>query len=87
MKATLQKWGNSQGIRIPKDLLDSMGISVGAEISIDISADRTSITLTPSGDRLPVRGRHRIGDLIAASSPDAFSGEVDWGESQGKETW
>ena len=26
MYATVQKWGNSQGIRIPKTLLDTLGI-------------------------------------------------------------
>ena len=26
MYATIQKWGNSQGLRIPKSLLDALGI-------------------------------------------------------------
>ena len=87
MKATLQKWGNSQGIRIPKDLLNTLGIEVGTELSIGLSDDKTSITLSPAKDCRPIRGRHRIEELIANSSPDAYAGEVDWGEPQGNEAW
>ena len=87
MKTTLQRWGNSQGIRIPKGIADSLGIAVGAELSVEVSSDRTRITVTPSRDTRPVRGRYRIEDLIAASAPGAFEGELDWGSSQGKEAW
>ena len=87
MRTTLQRWGNSQGIRIPKGIADSLGISVGAELTVEISDDRTSITVTPSRDTRPVQSRYRIEDLIAVSAPGAFTGETDWGDSQGKEVW
>ena len=87
MKTTLQQWGNSQGIRLPKGMVDALGIRVGAEMMVEVSQDRSSITLTPAIDTRPVRGRHRIEELIASSSPDAFDGELDWGSPQGKEAW
>lgn len=87
MNTTLQRWGNSQGVRIPKVLVESLGMDIGAELSIEVSADRSRITLSPAKDSRPVRGRHRIEDLVASSSPDAFDGESDWGEAQGKEVW
>jgi len=31
MLSKIQKWGNSQGIRIPKNLLENWGIPVGRE--------------------------------------------------------
>ena len=34
MITTISKWGNSQGVRIPNDILRSMGYSTGDEISI-----------------------------------------------------
>jgi len=87
MKTTLQRWGNSQGIRIPKSIVDSLGMDVGSEVVVEMSEDRAQITITPATDSRPVRGRHRIEDLIASSSPSAFDGEFDWGSPQGKEVW
>ena len=87
MNTTLQRWGNSQGVRIPKAIVESLGMQIGSELSIELSGDRSQITITPARDTRPVRGRHRIEDLVASSSPDAFDGEYDWGERQGKEVW
>jgi antitoxin MazE len=87
MKTTLQKWGNSQGVRLPKSMIESLGMSVGAAVVVDLSGDRCQITITPASDSRPIRGRHRIEDLIAASSPASFKGEYHWGGPQGKEVW
>lgn len=87
MQTTLQRWGNSQGVRIPKDIVESLGMRIGSELTIELSGDRSQITITPTRDARPVRGRHRIEDIVASSSPDAFDGEYDWGESHGKEVW
>jgi antitoxin MazE len=87
MKTTLQRWGNSQGIRIPKQLVDEIGVGVGSELRIRLSEDREGITIAPLRDSRPVRGRHRIEDLIAASRSDSFEGREHWKQSQGKEVW
>lgn len=34
MLATIQKWGNSQGIRIPKKIMDSVGFEENGKIEI-----------------------------------------------------
>jgi antitoxin MazE len=87
MDTTLQKWGNSQGIRIPKNFVDSLGMEVGCQLTVELAEDRSQIVVKTKQDSRPVRGRHRIEDLLAASSPDAFEGECDWGPPQGKEIW
>ncbi len=87
MNTSLQRWGNSQGIRIPKVLVETLGMEIGSELTIELSSDRSRITISPVEDSRPVRGRHRIEDLVAPSSPDAFEGEPGWGEPQGKEAW
>jgi antitoxin MazE len=87
MKTTLQKWGNSQGVRIPKSIIDTLGINVGCEVKLEVSGDKSKITLSPTVDKRPVRGRHRIEDLLASSSADAFEGEIDRGSPQGQEAW
>jgi len=87
MRTTLQRWGNSQGIRIPKPLIDSIGLDIGEEIVVTLLPDQSGITVKPVQDTRPIRGRHRIEELIASSSPDSFDGELDWGKPQGKEVW
>lgn len=87
MNTTLQRWGNSQGVRIPKAIIESLGMEIGSKLTIELTADRSQITITPARDARPVRGRHRIEDLVASSSPGAFKGEYGWGEAQGKEVW
>ncbi len=87
MKTTLQRWGNSQGVRIPKQLVDRIGVDIGSEVLISLSEDQSTITIAPLQDSRPVRGRHRIEDLIAASQPDSFDGNEIWNNSQGKEVW
>lgn len=87
MKTTLQRWGNSQGIRIPKPLVDSIGVEVGTEVWVRLSPDQSGITITPARENRSVRGRHNIDELIDSSSPKAFDGEFDWGEPHGKEVW
>ena len=87
MKTTLQRWGNSQGVRLPKVLVDGLGVKVGTPVMVELSTDRTRITITPTTELRPLRGRYRSEDLIAGSDPKAFRGEHDWGGAQGTEAW
>lgn len=87
MKTTLKRWGNSQGVRIPKSMVDSLGMDIGSQLVIALSEDSSMVTITPAKDARPIRGRHRIEDLIATGSPNAFVGEYDWGGPEGKEVW
>ena len=66
MKTRVQKWGNSQGIRLPKPLLNALGLKESAEIELVLDAERGAIVLTAVKRRRPKRGRHRIEDLVAA---------------------
>ena len=87
VKTTLQRWGNSQGVRLPKSIIESLGIAVGASVIVEVSKDSSQITITPTTVSQSVRGRHRIEDLIAKSSPKAFDGAYNWGKAVGKEAW
>jgi len=82
MLAKVQKWGNSQGIRVPKTLLDELQIHVGDEVNISVEAGK--IIVQPAR---PKRGRVRIEDLVAEIPADYVVEELDWGEPIGKETW
>ena len=59
MLAKIQKRGNSQGLRLPKNLLADAQLDIGDEV--DISVKDGILVLTPA-KRL--RGRYRLKDLV-----------------------
>ena len=46
MNGTLGKWGNSQGVRIPKDVCDLLGLKIGAPMRLDVNQAASQVTLT-----------------------------------------
>jgi antitoxin MazE len=82
MHTRIQKWGNSQGLRIAKNLLADVELGVGDEV--DISVKDGILIVTPAKK---IRGKHRLKDLIARIPEDYQTREVDWGEPVGKEAW
>jgi antitoxin MazE len=82
MLAKIQKWGNSQGLRIAKNLLTDVRLAVGDEVDISV---REGIMIVAPAKR--IRGRHSIEDLAARIPKNYQPREVDWGEPAGKEVW
>ena len=82
MLAKIQKWGNSQGLRLKKNLLTDVQLGVGDEV--DISVKDGIMILTPTKK---IRGKHSLKDLVARIPKNYQTGEVDWGEPVGKEVW
>ena len=82
MLAKIQKWGNSQGLRLAKGLLADAQLDVGDEV--DISVDDGIIIVKPAKR---IRGRHKLKDLVSRIPKNYQTGEVDWGEPVGKEIW
>ena len=56
MLAKIQKWGNSQGIRLTKNLLADAQLGVGDEV--DISVKDGIMIVTPAKK---IRGNHSLG--------------------------
>ena len=46
MLSKVKKWGNSQGIRIPKNILEDSCISVGEEIDITVEKGKIVVEST-----------------------------------------
>jgi antitoxin MazE len=82
MLAKIQKWGNSQGLRLAKNLLTDAQLSIGDEV--DISVKDGIMIVTPAKR---IRGRHKLKDLVARIPENYQASEVDWGEPVGKEAW
>ena len=44
MEARLQKWGNSDGIRIPSNILKSLNLKTNDKVKLTLEEDRIIIT-------------------------------------------
>ena len=82
MLAKIQKWGNSQGLRLTKKLLEDAQLAVGDEVDVSVKND---VMIVKPVKR--IRGRHNLKDLVASIPQNHETGEVDWGEPVGKEIW
>ena len=82
MITKVQKWGNSQGLRLSKDLLADVDIEIGDPV--DVSVCDGTLVVTPVRR---VRGRLDIRELVREIPADYKPGEVDWGPPVGREVW
>jgi len=86
MTTTLQAWGNSQGVRLPKPLLAALQLETGARLDIVLSPKKDAIIVKPVKSSSKIRARHRIEDLVAAMPKSYNAAEFHWGSS-GREVW
>ena len=78
---SLQKWGNSAGIRVPKKVIQQANLKLGEDLSVSI--DGRSIILTPVNS-----GRkYKLQDILNGVTPQDIGGEYEWGQPVGKEIW
>lgn len=82
MRAKVQRWGNSQGVRVPKTVLQEAQIAVGDEVDISVAKGRIILR-----HAAPVRGRYKLKDLLDRIPADYRVEEVDWGTATGREAW
>jgi antitoxin component of MazEF toxin-antitoxin module len=86
MTTTLQAWGNSQGVRIPKALLKALHLKTGMRLELDLSPSKDAIIVKPSQDAAPLRGRYRIEDLVA-KMPHNYKSQEFFSEVRRCEVW
>jgi len=82
MVTKVQKWGNSQGLRITRQVLEDAGIEVGDEV--DVTARDGVILIAPVRR---VRGKRSLQELVSRIPKDYEVSEVEWGKPAGKEVW
>jgi len=82
MITKIQKWGNSQGVRLSKELLSCADIDIGD--SVDVAVQQGVILITPIRR---VRGGHDLRDLVNRIPKDYRPEELDWGPPVGREVW
>jgi len=79
MKTKIQKWGNSLGVRLPKNITEQKNLTEGRGVSIIIKNNQIVIE--------PIADETTLNSLLAAVTVDNVHVETDWGEAQGKEVW
>ncbi|MCC8043395.1 MAG: AbrB/MazE/SpoVT family DNA-binding domain-containing protein [Oscillospiraceae bacterium] len=80
ISSTIQKWGNSQGIRIPKFILEQINLDTNSDVSISVKND-SIIIKKANRKHIPLTER------FENYTGEVQSGEYDWGEPQGDEIW
>jgi antitoxin MazE len=82
MIVKVQKWGNSQGIRLSKEILHQANILIGDELEVVTTEDQ--LVIKPV---YKIRGKYKIEDLVAKLPANYQVEELDWGEPVGMEVW
>lgn len=80
METKVQKWGNSLGVRLPKDATRKIGLVDGKRVTVE--TDGNSIVIKKVHD-----GPYRLKDMVEAITKENMHDLVDLNEPVGKEVW
>jgi antitoxin MazE len=78
MNATVQKWGNSLALRLPKALANEIRIIEGTQV--ELVRTEEGLLLRPARRR-----SYRLSELVAGITARNVHPEADWGRSVGRE--
>ena len=79
--ATIRKWGNSLGIRIPKGVAEQVDLKTGTKVEFDTSDG--ILTIRPVRQRR--RSKYKLADMLAKMKPFQRHGEMFKGGQVGRE--
>lgn len=80
MQTQVREWGNSQGIRLSKEVLKTAGIELNEVLDVAVSNGVITLAKVFRHRTLEERVAEFDGNLN-------LDGEYDWGESVGREVW
>lgn len=81
MQATIQKWGNSQGIRIAKAFLEALGMMENDIVELSRVDDNIVIS------KVKEKKEPTLEDIFKEYDGKSAAEEFDWGSSVGREVW
>jgi antitoxin MazE len=82
MVTKIQKWGNSQGLRIARQVLEDAHISVGDDV--DVTTKDGLILIAPARH---IHGKRSLKELVSQIPKGYKTEEMDLGETKGGEVW
>ena len=77
MELHIKRWGNSLGLRIPKGIIDAVGLQADDAVRIDTTPDGFTVT--------KARRKYDLAELLSRVTPENRHDPVDFGGPQGKE--
>jgi antitoxin MazE len=80
MAAKVQKWGNSQGLRIPKHILESADIAVGDDV--EVIPQEGQIIIKKISKR-----KFDLAEMVSRMPRNYKAREVSFGKPVGREEW
>lgn len=84
MQATIQKWGNSQGIRIPKAFLEALGMKENDLVELSRIDDNIVIKKVKETKK---ETELTLADIFKDYDGKSTAEEFDWGSPVGREVW
>jgi len=70
MRANVGLWGSSAGIRIPKAVMQQVGLKIGDAFEMKVSGKTVVLQ--------PYRSRYKLADLVNACNLDAPPPDLGW---------
>ena len=77
MTATIQKWGNSLALRIPKAVAQQIQIQEGDPVTLKVGVSGLTVKASPK--------RIELDDLLLQVTPENLHTASDWGADCGRE--
>lgn len=81
MIAKISKWGNSQGLRVPKDIMESLQLHIGDNVNITIVDGKAIIE--PIKQNIP---EYDLNELVS-KVPQDYKVNEEFDTTLGKEEW
>jgi antitoxin MazE len=78
MPVKIQKWGNSLGVRIPKNIIEKVNLRENSEVEIDSSDGAIVI--------LPAKKEYSLDSLLEQITKNNLHSEEDF-KTEGNEVW
>ena len=79
---TIQKWGNSYAVRLPKAALEKLNWQAGHTVEIREPAQKGTLSIVSTQRRVA-----SLSEMIARISKENQHYATDWGGAVGKEVW
>ncbi|MEY3783885.1 MAG: hypothetical protein RLZZ230_207 [Candidatus Parcubacteria bacterium] len=79
MKTSIQKWGNSLAVRLPKNITEQKSIKEGSGVNVMIKDNQIVIEL--------VQEEVSLKSMLSNISAANLHGESKWSSAQGNEVW
>jgi antitoxin MazE len=81
METSIQKWGNSLGVRLPKNIALNQSLKEGSRVVV--TETKTGIAI----EAVKKTRKYTLAELLKGTTKDKLHKETDWGGPVGNEIW